>query len=307
MKIKTWLALSLGLLLAPLQAHAWGAAASNAEGGGHIYVGAFTSADAARQAVEACTQRTRLPCKLAFEPVRGSAIVVAKGATGRGTAARADPQEAAQAALESCRKVSKGCRLVNAAWDGGPNWVAFAEGPDSYFVHFNAGTRDDAIRLATQACDKEAGTEGVCKVGDGQVSDALQYYAKATSARLDRAWYAFDLNSMKAAEDEALRRCAAYETRPTDCAVTHRHTNHGWLPEPAGMKQVKAQIERSSPANAGGAASPSRTGGARPQAQPAPTRPRCINPATGLPMILTDGSCAGVDVGGNPYGMRRMQ
>lgn len=40
---------------------------------------------------------------------------------------------------------------------------------------------------------------------------------------------------------------------------------------------------------------------------PAPStanRPPCINPATGLPMIAKDGSCGGLDVMGNPFGMK---
>lgn len=306
MQIKATWVLSLGVLLAPLQAWPWGAAAFNADGGGHIHTEAPTSGEAARQAVEACTQRTGLPCKLTFEPVRASAIAVAKGDSGRGTAARPDPHEAAEAALASCRKISKGCRIVSAAWDGGPNWVALAQGPDSYFVQFNAGTRDEAIRLAIEGCDKAASTKGGCEVAAANVSDGLQYYAKAASTQLDRAWYVFDVGSMKNAEDEALRRCAADERRPTDCRVTDRKTNHGWEAEPAGMKAVKAEVERNNRASAGGTASPAPAAGTRPQPQPTSTRPRCINPATGLPMILTDGSCAGVDIGGNPYGTRRM-
>lgn len=33
-------------------------------------------------------------------------------------------------------------------------------------------------------------------------------------------------------------------------------------------------------------------------------RPRCINPATGLPMVATDGSCVGIDVMDNPLGVK---
>jgi hypothetical protein len=65
-----------------------------------------------------------------------------------------------------------------------------------------------------------------------------------------------------------------------------------WNAEQAKLAKREEQASRQRP-------TPSRS-----TAQSTANKPRCINPATGLPMMATDGSCGGVDVMGNPFGMK---
>ena len=263
MKIRSTLALALVLCAAPLQALAWGAAAHNENGGGFIHVHAATAEDAARLAVEGCNREIGGPCKLSMDPVRGTTIAVAQGDGGRGTSWAPDPRVAADGALKECAKLAKRCRLVNAAWDGGPHWVALAEGGDTSFAMFNAETREEAIRQAIEGCEKLPGSKGACKLADNGVSDGTQYYARVESAQADLSWYAFSVASMKDAEAQAGRFCAAHASKPRDCKLAERRTNKGYLPEPAGMKQVRAMMKKgSTPAPATGPA-PDRCGSCR--------------------------------------------
>ena len=80
------------------------------------------------------------------------------------------------------------------------------------------------------------------------------------------------------------------------------------LPAPD-QKKIDAAIKTwQHKAAAAQARQPGTTARSRSDATPSDDRPaappRCINPATGLPMMALDGSCGGFDVMGNPYGFR---
>ncbi len=74
---------------------------------------------------------------------------------------------------------------------------------------------------------------------------------------------------------------------------------------PKSMAKYTRMVEAAAAAKASDAPAPRRVPaveGRTPDFNP--VKARCINPATGLPMIATDGGCWGVDVGGNPFGMK---
>jgi hypothetical protein len=285
-------AIAASLLLISPASHGWGAIAYNKAGGSYIHTKALTPQDASRLALEGCERTTDSPCQVAFDPAQGAALVVARGATGSGFSANRDPRKAASNAVQECATQSKGCKVVNAAWDGGQGWIASASAAEGTGWAALGGTPSEAAQNALAKCRTKNDEKGTCKASSPVGGAMLVHFVVAASASSPALAYSYSPN-MQEAERAALRLCSE---DAKDCAVTSRETN-GYVPEPASMKPILAMAESARPVR-DRSVTPART------PQHAPVRPRCINPATGLPMLALDGSCAGIDVMGNPYGMK---
>lgn len=297
---KTLSACGLGLMLMCNQAFAWVAMAASEDGYTHVTYDSETPEQAIAGAMKSC-QKQSTGCK-SSKAFNQMAFVLAKGTDGRWAySADPDPMKARANALKSCSEIASGCKVATAVWDSGVVWGAVAIGGDATHLRVNALSKQEAEADALSGCKKLAADPDSCEVKTEMTTQQRAYFARARS----KTALGYGLSAeAEEAKNIALKGCSGHIKDGERCSVDAVQLNNSNAPAPKTMVSVVAEAERNRKASvAKPSRTPPRTAPAAPRtAHPSP--PRCINPATGLPMVATDGSCGGVDVGGNLYGMK---
>lgn len=225
--------------LTPAAALAWGAIVSSGGDGSHIHYNQATEEAATKEALDRCkpSQGDRCEVKLT---VNGGAMVVARGPAGQGYATGPDPVEVRARALKACAERSTGCKIVNAAWDDGAKWFAFAFGDSNYFYAYDGNSPEHATQLALSRCEEANGVKGSCQLLGGKafLGDVHVAVARSVSAKQMR----FHLASTRDESDRlAIKACRDMEGGPSDCEVVERGGNTPTMKTPASFKKVAAE------------------------------------------------------------------
>jgi hypothetical protein len=233
------------LVVAPLQASAWGAIASN----GDV---SFTAVDYASEAeandvaLKGCAARGQ-HCELTLTSRNRGAFVVYEGDTGSAFAFSREPAQADAEARERCEKKRKNCRLVSAFWDSGANWFALALSEDSRGISYDYGTRENAEKDALARCESSASAKGTCRLVEGFQTTQRGYFAVASSPTLNRGQIVMR-GDPKEADAAALKACSEMDGTPRDCEITQRVTNSGPMAPPASFKALEKKIAKANAA-----------------------------------------------------------
>ncbi|MCG5078507.1 DUF4189 domain-containing protein [Paraburkholderia tagetis] len=294
-------------------AHAWTAVAHADSGFAFVENNANSSEDAARLALQGCSEKSE-GCRLVGEPVAGPvAMVVARGDGGIAEATDRNPSVAAQTAMKDCKATFKrSCRLDLASWDEGARWYAVAMGSGGAFVASNYNSRAAAERMALDGCQKRAGEARSCVL---KTTDTGSIWIAVVESKTATAWAA------EPSKGDAVRKARAaceQAAKGELCDQVDSYFNDGPVAAPEALAQISAQIEKRQ-----------RAADWQPSAQPKGgnvTRytescnnadcvrryengktvryVACMNPATGLPMNdpVRMGGCGGMDARGNVFG-----
>lgn len=310
--IKLKHSLSIGLLVClsalSSQAMAWGALAVNSVGGSFIELYAATPEEAEANAIRGCEELGGRGCELALKPMHTGAMILVRGEGGWSAAKNSDPDKAAETAMTSCKKKRKGCRITVARWVAGDFWVAkaVADKPaEAAFLQFGGITEADAEASALEGCKKLLSGGGNCSIVPSFTASGPAIYAQAHDESANFTAYAFDKSDAKALQAVALKTCQTAPGGSGSCKLLPIRENPVSTSAPKSMAKYTRMVEAAAAANGGASPAPRQVpavGTRTPDFNP--VKARCINPATGLPMIATDGGCWGVDVGGNPYGFK---
>jgi hypothetical protein len=318
------LALSIAALtFVSSSACAWTAVAYSKQSGYlHTQYNASTAAEAEKEALAGCSKKA-LECVLVGEPVDGPvAIVIAKGDGGMGRANSKDPFVAAKDALEQCQEIAKNCRIVQAAWDGGTDWFALAQGEGDFYATYNYSSQKEAEKDAIKGCETQAKEKSLpsnkCKLLASTGKHI--WYARVSS----KTYIGIATgDSYEKALNDARKSCQKDSKPGEKCDQENVVENKGTALEPNEFKKLEAMIEseknakpkspRISDANlptakavrysesCQNASCVRKYEDGRTQRYTA-----CLNPATMLPMNdpFKLGGCGGVDSQGHPFGMK---
>lgn len=237
------------LLIFPMKAHAWGAmAASSPSNYSHTSTGYDTKAAAEQAAMANCEQRSGEACKLMLGGARhGGAFVTYQGDKGKGFGYDVDPVKANAKAQAACRDDFKNCRIVDAVWDEGGMWMAYAIGKDDRYLAYNFREKSGAESEAIQGCEKAVSEKGTCRLHEPFTRFGKIYNAEAYSEKASFVHHAISGESQKVADSVALRGCAEHPSRPDDCVVRERFINEGPKPAPKSMQKLVASIKKIAP------------------------------------------------------------
>lgn len=310
--IKLKHSLSIGLLVClsalSSQAMAWGAMAVNSVGGSFTELYASTPEEAEANALRGCEARGGPNCKVVVPPLHTGAIILVRGVGGWNSASNVDPEKAAGIAMTACKKTRRDCKLVVAHWVAGEFWMAKAEADKPAvggFLQFGALTRADAEMGALEGCKKQLSSGGSCSLVSNFTASGPAIYAQAHDEAANFTAYASDKSGAKALQASALKMCQTAPGGSGSCKLLPIHENPAATSAPKSMSKYTRMVEAAATAEVGTAPAPRRVPAVENRTPDFnPVKARCINPATGLPMIATDGGCWGVDVGGNPFGMK---
>ena len=244
MKRKLW-ALGIGMVLACSPSFAWMALASDAYSNTSIYFGADTPEEATREAMKMCEAK-HTGCKVG-KPVNATAMVVAKGTGGWGSAADPTPEKAEATALEECRKRARNCKVRQAVWDPGVVWAALATGGNRSFLRLNADSKEQAEADALVGCRKDSNQPQACTISPVFTQSARMHYARAFNDNSTTVGYGVSHTTEKA-KALALKGCAEQAQGDTRCTIDRLGLNESNKPEPKGIARLRALAERNAAA-----------------------------------------------------------
>lgn len=207
---------------------------------------------AQRGALERCREMAkgaRSRCVEIGSPVHGGAVVLAAGdLRGERFVKRItglDADEAAQAALDGCRKEAANCVLEFATWDEGLPWMAVAwsleEGEVMALrVASNKETEGEAKALAISSCEEQSGRKGSCEIVWPAVSGQAWF---AVAANKNDIGLGVSHISAEAARKQSLESCAE-TSEGAPCSVVDEIENAAPLPVPKSFVELEARIKR---------------------------------------------------------------
>jgi hypothetical protein len=238
-----------GISLYATHAYAWAALA--AEPSGYTYI-AYDHDDpetARDEALKSCSQ-VAANCEIWGDTVHDTAYIVARGPDGWGGAARRDPKEAADAAMEACREQSRDCRIITAAWDEGRTYTAVAISPSGrgFHISYEYDDRKVATNDAIKECEKNAPSGEKCDANSGYEHF---FFAKAEGKdeqNHSMVGYGAAKSAAEAAKS-AVKRCeSGKNSLSSPCTVAWQYENPAPKAAPPSMKQYQALAKRNSAA-----------------------------------------------------------
>jgi hypothetical protein len=242
-------------MLASAQVFAWGSAAYSPDSG-YIYVKVNEAAPelAAQAAVDICEADSGGSCLTVVNPVRASAIVIAKDQWEREFVhADAQPTVAMRTALAKCKIKGGKCKVDSVDWDQGATWSSVAFGGGAAHVAANHTTRSEAVETAVLGCEQINKSATPCEAPATFTSSRRVYVSIARLEGYD--WHGIGWETThEHAQATAARRCVdhAESVRVQEGALRHGAKckvgapalNEGPVHAPADLQAVISAIRQ---------------------------------------------------------------
>lgn len=263
--------LAMASCLTPSAVMAWGAIVSYGGDGSYIDYNGLTEEAATAGALDRCRSHHGNRCEVKLT-INGGALVVASGPKGQGYATGQDPREVRARALKACAERSGGCKIVNAAWDDGSRWFAFAYGGSHYRYVYDGHSPERVAHQALSRCEEANGAKGSCQLLGGKAFSGEVHVAVASSDSAGQT--RFDLETtQEEADRSAMKACREFDGGPEDCKVVDRGGNTPLVKAPASFKAVATEAA----ANEKARAAPRKVAQAETRKEVLSCKTHCVN------------------------------